>query len=268
MELLEVANLTLYHRREEGGRLRRGRGGEPLIEDLSFVLPRGQSLALVSESCEAMTELALALLKMRPVEGGRIRFRDLEIGALREERFRPMRRHLQAVFPEAMGQLSPGRTVRECFREVLSIWMRHDSREERARRVEAVMIACGLPEAVQDLYPVELDAAERQLVALARALLPGPDLLICRGWVEGLDVVQQAELLCRLRQVREAFGLSLLLLGDDLAPVSGLVDAIGILHQGRLLEYGSYERVTSQPAHERTRRLLAAAAARTEAFPP
>ena len=118
------------------------------------------------------------------------------------------------------------------------------------------MVSCGLPEAVRDLYPVELDAVERQQVALARALLTGPELIICHGLTAGLDAVQQAELINLMRLVREDFKLTLLVVTDDLAVAQHLGDDIGLIHQGRLIEAGSVEAVVNRPEHDYTRRLV------------
>lgn len=260
MEFLEVEHLALARRRPRLGWLRPGFETEPLIEDLCFSVARRESLAVVAETREALCALALAILKAGPVESGTIRFAGIPVLTFDPERFRAVRRRLQGVFPEGYGQLSPGLTVREAFREVLSVWHRRATREERARLVDSVMVACGLPEAVQDLYPAELDAVERQLVALARALLPGPELLVCLGLTEGLDAVQRAELINRLRHLREEFRLTLLVLTDDLAAACRLADTVAVLHRGRLVEQADAVGIATRPAHDHTRRLVACAA--------
>jgi peptide/nickel transport system ATP-binding protein len=152
--------------------------------------------------------------------------------------------------------MTPAMTVSESFREVLGVWHRRESRDQWHQRIETVMIACGLPEAVRDLYPVELDAVERQQAALARALLTGPELLICHGITAGLDSVQQSELINLVRRVREDFRLTVLVITDDLAVAHHLGDDIGVLHRGRLLESGSAESIVNRPAHDYTRRLV------------
>lgn len=260
MVFLEVEALTLARPAAGRGGWRRAAAPEPFVEGLSFSLEKRRSLALVGECREALLALALALVKEHPVASGAITFAGIPVHRFGARRFRPVRKRIQAVFAEAAGQLPGGMTVREAFREVLGVWCRKASREDRAKLVESVMIACGLPEAVQDLYPAELDAVERQQVALARALLPGPELLVCAGFAAGLDVVQRAELVNRLRHVREEFQLTLLHLGDDLAEASLVGDAIGVLHRGRLVEHGPASELVLRPSHERTRQLVAAAA--------
>lgn len=254
MEFLVVENLRLESLPED-----RGPGPDPLVDGLGFVLEKRHSLALVCEDRAALLALALAVVKAGPVASGSVTFAGIPVLNFSEARFRPVRRRLQAVFPDAMGQLSPGFTVREAFREVLDIWAGRASREERGRKVEKVMIACGLPEAIQDLYPAELDAVERQCVALARAMLTGPELLVCCGLTEGLDDVQTAELLPRVRHLREEFDLTLLVLTDDLAVASLLSETVGVMHRGRLVESGPADELVRQPSHDYTRRLVAAA---------
>ena len=231
-----------------------------LLEDLSFTVQKRRSLALVGEDRDAHFALASALLKIGPAAAGAITFAGIPVLTFDQQRFRAVRKRIQAVFPDRCGQLPSALTVREAFREVVSVWCRRAGREERAHLVDSVMIACGLPEAVQDLYPSELDEVERQQVALARALLPGPELLICQGITEGLDAVQRAELCNRVRHLREEFRLTLLVLTDDLAMAHQLGDDIGVLHRGRLVELGPASRLVSHPAHDHTRRLVAAAA--------
>ncbi len=259
LDFLVVEGLRLT--RSGSVRLGAGNGGERvLLEDLSFTLQKRHSLSLVCEDREALFALAAALVKIGPVAAGSITFAGIPVVGFDPQRFRAVRQRIQAVFPDAFGQLPAALTVRETFREVLAVWSRRASRDERARLVDAAMIACGLPEAVQDLFPVELDAVERQQVALARALLTGPELLICQGITDGLDAVQRAELCNRVRLLREEYRLTLLILTDDLAVAHQLGDAIGVLHRGRLVESGPAAILVSRPAHEHTRRLVAASA--------
>ncbi len=256
MELLALEDLTLKRPRLRRRWLQHRVENEVLIEDLSFTLESGDSLGLVGGERSGLLSLSLAILKLEEITSGRIVFGGIDLTTLADRSFRRVRRRLQAVFPDSFGQLTPTMTVGEAFREVLGIWHRRESREQWHHRIESVMIAVGLPEAIRDLYPVELDAVERQQVALARALLSEPELLVCHGFTEGLDAVQQAELLLLLRRIREDFRLALLVLTDDLAVARHLSEDIGILHQGRLLESGRAAEVLHRPEHDYTQRLV------------
>jgi ABC-type microcin C transport system duplicated ATPase subunit YejF len=256
MELLEISGLTLKRPRLRKRLFQHGVDNEVIIDDLSVMLEKGSSLGLVGGEKSGALALTLAILKLGGVASGKITFGGIDLTALSERRFRPLRRRIQAVFPDHFGQLTPDLTITQAFREVLKVWHRRETRDESQARIERVMIACGLPEAVRDLYPVELDAVERQQVTLARALLTGPELLICQGFTEGLDAVQQSELINLLRRLREDFKLTLLVLTDDLAVAHHLGDDIGVLYQGKLLESGTAEAVVSRPEHDYTRRLV------------
>jgi len=256
MPLLAVDDLRLVRQRRRRRWFRYDLEEEVLLDGVSFVMERGRSLAIVGEEKSGKYPLTLALMKLHPVAAGSITFTEVDVTALGDRHFRRLRKRMQAVFSDRFGQLTSQLTVDESFREVLRLWYRREGRESWRQRVEEVMVACGLPEALRALYPVELDAVERQLVALARALLARPQLLVCHEFTRGLDAVQEAELLNALRRVRDEFGPTLLTVTDDLAVAHHLGDDIGVLHRGRLLEFGDAESVVNRPAHDYTRRLV------------
>jgi peptide/nickel transport system ATP-binding protein len=256
MPFLSVENLTLLEQKLRRNWFRYDLSERVLVDGITFDLEKGKSLALVGEEKSGKHALVMALLKFHEVSSGRITFAEVETTAIGDRHFRRLRKRLQAVFSDDFGQLTPEFTVDQMFREVLQLWYRKEDREKWHQRVEKVMIACRLPEAVRALYPAELDAVEKQEVALARALLCEPDLLICHGFTKGLDVVQEAELLNLLRHVREEFGLTLLVVTDDLAVAYQLSEDIGVLHSGRLIEFGPAEEVVNRPEHDYTKRLV------------
>lgn len=256
MAFLRVENLTVLHQRRRRHWFRYDVSEKTLVEDVSFELEKGKSLSLVGEENSGKRAIVMAILKLKPVASGKITFAEVETTALGDRYFRRLRRRMQAVFSEGAGQLTAEMTVDQMFLEVLRLWFPKASREEWQHRMEAAMVLCDLPEAVRALYPEELDAVERQEVALARALLVGPDLLICEGFTRGLDAVQEAELLNLIRHVREERKLTLLVATDDLAVAHYLGDAIAVLHRGRLLETGPAESVVNRPEHDYTKRLV------------
>ncbi len=256
MALLSVENLTLQPIR--GGK-------EPLqeeffvpvpVEEITFEIEAGKSLGLVGEERSGKAALAGALLFLRPIDDGRMVFADADVTALKESQIRRIRKQIQGVFSDGFGQLTSDFTIDQMFREVLEFWYPRESPEEWYHRMEKVMVACGLPETLRVLYPLELDAVERQEVALARALLLEPQLLVLHGFTHRMDAVQQAELLDRVRSVREEFSLSLVVLTDDLAVAHQLSDDIGVLHRGRLVELSSARTLVDQPVHDYTKRLV------------
>ncbi len=256
MAFLEVENLTVLQRRRRRHWFRYDISEKTLVEDISFAVEKGRSLSLVGEENSGKKAIVMAVLKLKAVASGTITFAEVNTTALGDRHFRKLRRKMQAVFPDDAGQLSPEMTVDQMFLEVLRLWFPRESREEWHRRTESVMVTCGLPEAIRPLYPAELDAVERQQAALARALLVRPEFLICDGFTQGLDAVQEAELLNLIRHVREELRLTLLIATDDLAVAHQLGDDIGVLHRGRLLEIGPADAVVNRPDHDYTKRLV------------
>lgn len=256
MPLLETDELVLLERKRRRGWFRYDLEEKASIDGVSFSVDKGKSYALVGEEQSGKHALAMALLKLHPVHSGTITFAQVVLTEIGDRHFRRLRRRFQAVFPDSFGQLTSEFTVDQMFAEVLRAWYRKEDKASWHRRIERAMIACGLPEAVRILYPAELDAVERQQVALARALLLEPELLLCHGFTRGLDAVQEAELLNLVCRVRDEYGLSLVVTTDDLAVAHQLGDDIGVLHRGKLVETGPAGEVVGHPAHDYTKRLV------------
>ena len=256
MSHLSVENLKIVERPFRRSWFRYDFEERGLIDDLSFSVERGESLGIVGEEKSGKKALVEAILKLREVESGSIVFAEVETTRLGRRHFRRLRKRMPAVFPDGDDPLTPEWTVDAMFREARQLWYAGETREQWHQRIESVMVLCELPEAVRVLYPSELDAVERQQVALARALLVQPEFLLVFDYTRGLDVVQEAELLNLLRKVREELRITMLVVTDDLAVAHQLSDAIGVLHAGRLLEIGPAEAIVNRPEHDYTRRLV------------
>lgn len=256
MELLTVTELLILQQRLKRRWFQYGKEDKTLVDGISFGIEKGKDLSIVGEETSGKLPLTLAVLKLHAIAGGKIEWNGVDIHSLSDYRFRSLRRGVQAVFPDRFGQLTADLTINQSFLEVLRLWYRKENRDQWLSRIEKVMIECGLPEAVRHLYPLELDAVERQQAALARAMLAEPELLICHGLTQGLDAVEEAEVLNRVWHLREEFSLTLFVVTDDLAVAHHLGDTIGVLHRGRLLEFGDAESVVNRPQHDYTQRLV------------
>lgn len=252
MKLLEVEDLTLSRTViGEGNATHRNQ-----IDDVSFSIEYGQSVALVSEDSESLRTLALTILGCARAESGSVRFEGIQTIHIKKKENRDRWRRLQAVFSTSTGQIPEHLTVKQIFEEVRQVWYRRHLEIEFRELSERIISDCRLSEDVQPIYPNELSAGERQKVALARALLPQPSLLVCQGVTEGLDALQSAELVGCLHSIRDSYPLSLLVLTEDLAVAASLGDAIGVIHQGRLVEFGLQSEILSAPEHEFSKRLV------------
>lgn len=230
-------------------------GEEFLLDGVSFTLEKHRSLALVGDRDSGKQVAALALLKMLPVDGGRILHNGTDIAPMSRRSFHRMRRSIQAVFPDRFGQLRRDATLDQGLREMLRCWQPGLDGDEVHGRIERVMVEAGLAEPVRHLYPEEMDPVERQAAALARAMLCDPELLVCIDPAAGLGAVERAEVLNRISDLRETRGLTLLLTTDDLAEGHHMGEEIAVMHRGRIVEKGAAAELVGSPEHEYTRLL-------------
>ena len=256
MPLLTVENLTVIQHAARRRWFHYGLEERKHLDEISFAVEKGRCLGLVGEQASGKLPLTMALLRLIPIAEGEIIFDEIEIASLSLRKFRAMRKRIQAVFSDSFGQLTPGFSLDQAFREVLRVWHRGLSKDEIHTRIEEVMVATGLAEAARYLYPVELDKVERQLAALARVLLINPEFLICHDFTHGMDAVEQAEVLNRISELRDERKFTMMIVTDDLAVAHHMSDDIAILHRGKILESGKTEQVVSRPEHDYTRRMV------------
>jgi len=170
---------------------------------------------------------------------------------------RPLRRHMQIVFQDPYGSLSPRLSVGQIIEEGLAIQTPGLSRTERDARVARALKEVGLDPGCRDRYPHEFSGGQRQRIAIARALSLQPELLICDEAVSALDVSIQAQLLNLLRELQEETGMSYLFISHDLAVVKSMADEVMVMKDGEVVEMASAEKIYSEPKHPYTRTLLA-----------
>jgi microcin C transport system ATP-binding protein len=258
--LLEVRNLSVTFA---------GRGGAKPVEavkGISFSLDRGETLALVGESGSGKSVTALSVLQLLsyPVAvhgpGSSIRFAGEELVGAVPERLRRVRGdRIAMVFQEPMTSLNPLHTLEKQIAETLLIH-RHMSGVAARRRTLELLRLVGLPDAENrlDAYPHQLSGGQRQRVMIAMAIANEPDILIADEPTTALDVTIQAHILQLLKNLRDRFGMALLLITHDLAIVRKMAEHVCIMTQGEIVEAGATTEIFARPRHPYTRRLLAA----------
>jgi len=241
-------------------------GGEVrAVRHVSFDIDRGETVALVGESGSGKSVTALSivqLLSYPPARhpSGSIHFRSDELLGARERLLRVIRgNRIAMIFQEPMTSLNPLHTIEKQINEVLLVHKRLGRRAARARTLELLRLV-GLPEAASrlDAYPHQLSGGQRQRVMIAMALANEPDLLIADEPTTALDVTIQAQILRLLRDLRDRFGMALLLITHDLGIVRKMADRVCVMTQGEIVEAGSTEEIFARPQHAYTRRLLEA----------
>jgi oligopeptide transport system ATP-binding protein len=252
--LLEVSELAVRYRL--GTRLL-GAHTFRAVDAVSFTVQRGESLGLVGESGSGKSSIARALLRLIPATGS-VRYRGQDLLQVEGDALRAIRERLQIIFQDPLGALDPRMSVAELVAEPLREFRPALGGEERRGQVKAMLGRVGLGSELLQRFPHQLSGGQAQRVGIARALMLGPELLICDEPVAALDMSIKSQVANLLRDMREEFGLALLFIAHDLATVRYLCERVLVLYLGRVMEIAGREALFSAPQHPYTRALLAA----------
>ncbi len=234
-----------------------GRRGAPAyraVDGISFGIAPGEVLGLVGESGSGKTTVGRCAVRFTKPSSGQVEVFGMDIGGLPARRLRPIRRRIGMVFQDPASSLDPRMTVGECVVEPLVLGRVGD----RSRRVGELLDSVHLPAGTRDRYPHELSGGQRQRVSIARALALNPDLLVADEPTSALDVSVQAKILDLFAELRAEFGFACLFISHDLAVIDLLADRVAVMRQGKIVEQGPRASVLREPAHDYTKRLLAA----------
>jgi microcin C transport system ATP-binding protein len=258
MALLEVEDLRVSFRSEDGGAIEAVRGA-------SFTLERGRTLAIVGESGSGKSVTALSILQLLPYPkawhpAGSIRFDAMELIGRDDRTLRAIRgRRIGMIFQEPMTSLNPLHTVERQISEVLLVHRGLGRAEARARVLELLrLVQIPDPESRLGSYPHQLSGGQRQRVMIAMALANEPDILIADEPTTALDVTIQAQILQLLQDLQARLGMAILLITHDLTIVRRFADEVAVMTEGLMVEQGPVERIFERPQHPYTRHLLAA----------
>jgi len=250
---LSVQNLYLYYRTR--------RGLVKAVDDVSFDMERGTTLALVGESGCGKTSTASAILRTLPRNvgrhEGRVLLDETDLMGLGDEEFRKKIRWrtISIVFQGAMNALSPTSQVGDQVAEPLRVHLDLE-KEEAAAQAEATLQRVGLPEYIANRYPHELSGGMKQRVVIAMALVMKPKMVILDEPTSALDVMTQANIINLLKELQEREFLSYLFITHDLGLASELADQLGIMYAGNLVELGPATELYEAPQHPYTRALM------------
>jgi peptide/nickel transport system ATP-binding protein len=236
----------------------RGRGGKDVVavDDVSFDLAKGGSLAVVGESGSGKTTLARMVLGLEHPTSGRIllagtdRTEQPRTSAARRERAR----EIQIVFQDPYRSLDPRQSAVRCIEEVLRVHGMGNA-DERQARIAELMDVVGLDDRQARALPKALSGGQRQRVAIARALALKPDVLVLDEAVAALDVSIQAQMLNLLADVRRQTGVTYLLISHDLAVVRQVTEDMIVMQRGRVVERGRSADILDRPQDAYTRLL-------------
>jgi len=227
------------------------------VDDVSFSIARGTTMALVGESGSGKSTVAKLLLKLEEPTSGSIVVDGTDIAALRNRDVLSFRRKTQPVFQDPYGSLDPLRNIGATIAEPLHVHKVGTKAERRARVLE-LLDQVALPQSLASRYPNELSGGQRQRVAIARALALKPEIVVLDEAVSALDVLVQAQVLKLLADLQAELGLTYLFITHDLAVVRVIADNVCVMQNGRIVEAASVDEVFENPREQYTRDLLAA----------
>ncbi|HEY0527025.1 MAG TPA: ABC transporter ATP-binding protein [Stellaceae bacterium] len=252
-QLLAVDALRVHF--PVGGGLFRAARTLRAVDGVDLTIAPGETLALVGESGCGKTTLGRAVAGLYPATAGTIRFRGVDVTADAARARTDARRAIQTVFQDPFSALNPRMPVSAIVIEPLKIH-RIGTRRERAARARELMEQVGLPADALNRYPHEFSGGQRQRIAIARALSPGPDLVIADEPLSALDVSIQSQILNLMKDLQAARLLSYLFISHDLAVVNHLADRVAVMYLGRLVELAPRDALFRTPSHPYTRALL------------
>ncbi len=225
------------------------------LNEVSFSVNQGEVVAVVGESGCGKSTTAKLILRLDEPTAGAVFYKGRDLFAMDGAELRAYRRKVQPVFQDPYSSLNPRLTVRRLVGEPLEI-AGGMGRDERARRVAAVLQAVGLPADSIDRYPHEFSGGQRQRIAIARALVMEPELLILDEPVSALDVSIRAQIVNLLQDIRERRNLSYLLISHDLDLVLNVSDRVVVMYLGRIVETARTSDLSRRKAHPYTRLLF------------
>ena len=251
-EVIRVENLT----KEFDIRGEKGAKKKLLaVDDVSFSLRKGATLALVGESGSGKSTVANMVLNLLDPTSGKVFYKGTDLSTLGSHELFEMRRKLQVVFQNPYGSLDPMYSIYRCIEEPLVVH-KTGNRREREARVAELLDMVAMPRSTMRRYPNELSGGQRQRIAVARALALNPEVIVLDEAVSALDVLVQNQILQLLAGLQEELDLSYLFITHDLAVVRQTADDVAVMRQGKLVESGTVDEIFANPTESYTRDLI------------
>ena len=228
------------------------------VNHISFTLYQHETMALVGESGSGKSTTGLALLNLTSISEGEIIFENSNIEKLNRKQMLLLRKKMQIIFQSPLASLNPRMTVKEILEEGMISLRPNWTAATRREKAKQIMKQVCLDSHFTHRFPHELSGGQQQRIAIARALVIEPELLICDEPTSALDMSVRQEILLLLDQLQKITGVTYLLITHDLSIVPQMAKRVAVMCQGHIVEQGEVEKVFHQPKHHYTRKLLTA----------
>ena len=241
---------------------RRGMFGAPslvrAVDDVSFEIKQGETLGIVGESGSGKSTMGRLALGLEIPDHGAVHFRDEPMPLPSSRKWRTLRQQMQMIYQDPLGALDRRLPVLTQIREPLDIHRPQD-RAANPNKAADMLARVGLSPDQGERYPHELSGGQRQRVVLARALMTGPDFLVCDEPVSALDVSIQAQVVNLLIDLQSELGLAMMFISHDLRVVRQISNRVAVMYLGGFVEEGDADDLFASPLHPYTKALVSAA---------
>ncbi|MER8391785.1 dipeptide ABC transporter ATP-binding protein [Mesorhizobium sp. M1340] len=256
--LLQVENVTRDYPGRRTSLLKRA---APIraVDDVSFAMAPGQSVALVGRSGCGKSTLARMILALDKPTAGMIRFRGDTLTGKSEAELKPARRNMQVVFQDPYGSFDPRQKVERLVAEPLHVLEKKPAPAARREMVAHALHEVGLSPGDMDKYPHEFSGGQRQRLSIARAIITRPKLVVADEPVSALDVSIRAQILDLFAELNQKLGIAYLFITHDLTVARAITDEVMVMHDGKIVERGRTSEVLDHPQSAAAKALVAAA---------
>ena len=253
--VLKVRNLKKYFY-SGGGFLSGKKTCVKAVNDVSFELYKGETLAIVGESGCGKSTTAKSVIRITEPTEGSIMLDGRDFGKLKGEELKKARQNIKMIFQDPYSSLNPRMTVRDIIAEPIDIAGSWKDKEERERKILEACDMVGLNRDFLDRYPHEFSGGQRQRIGIARAIIEKPEVILCDEPVSALDVSIQAKVVNLLKELQKRLNISYIFISHDMGVVRHMADRVIVMYLGHVVEEGSKEDIFESPKHPYTKLLL------------
>jgi len=225
------------------------------VDDVSFIINKGETLGLVGESGCGKTTVGRSMLNLYTPTGGEVFFKGEKVDS---NSIKHLCREMQMVFQDPYSSLNPRMTVADIIGEPLDIHHMCATKEERKKRITEIMELVGLNSEHARRYAHEFSGGQRQRIGIARAIALNPSFIVCDESVSALDVSIQAQIINMFKDLQAKLGLSYLFIAHDIHVVNYMSNRVAVMYLGKIIEMGDTEDISDRPTHPYTISLLSA----------